>query len=232
MGPGGVVDVKSFTASTQNLTNQEFIGGGEFLYKGDRDASIENLGVIRASGGDAVLIAREIRNSGKIIASGLVGLTAGSEALIRPAGEERIFIQTDTRKAGKISQTREATLAAASAEIRATGNLYATAINLDGLIAVNEGSRKLLIRNDEWCRSVSDFGRHACERIIYWHQHCLYSFIKRVGSRWRWISHFYRWHLYSEWLLLSESVIYDPFSDPSRDSVSAERRENHCYDGP
>lgn len=146
VGPNGIVDVRAFTASTQNLTDDEFIGGGELLFEGNSDASIENLGIIRASGGDAILIARNIENAGQIAATGLVGLAAGSEVRIKPVGEERIFIQTDTRKTAKVNLKPSGAIAAAAAEIKAAGNPYATAINLDGLMVVNPGEKKLIVK--------------------------------------------------------------------------------------
>lgn len=135
VGPTGVVNVNSFTASTQDLTDQEFIGGGELLYKGTSEATIENHGRITAAGGDAIIIAKHLKNHGEInAANGTVALAAGTEVLVKPVGEERVSIRPGSQKGGTIEQSVAGRVKAAAAEIKAAGNPYALAINLDGLV--------------------------------------------------------------------------------------------------
>lgn len=136
VGPTGVVNVNRFTVSTQDVSDAEFLGGGELLYQGVSQASIENHGLIHAAGGDAIIIAKHLVNQGSIEApNGTVALAAATEVLVRPVGETRITIRPGSEKGATVTQGVTGRVQAAAAEVRAAGNPYALAINLDGLIA-------------------------------------------------------------------------------------------------
>lgn len=102
IGSSGLIDVNTFVASTLDVNNGAFLSGGDMIFGGTSDASIENLGTINAVGGDVFLIARNIKNAGTINApEGTVGLAAGKpadgeklEVLLKASGSQRIFIRT------------------------------------------------------------------------------------------------------------------------------------------
>jgi filamentous hemagglutinin family protein len=76
IGRNGEVRVGgSFVASTQDLSNNNFMAGGALSFSGNSEASVTNLGKIGASGGDVILIAAQVANQGEIqAANGRVGL--------------------------------------------------------------------------------------------------------------------------------------------------------------
>lgn len=115
IGSSGLIDVNTFVASTLDVNNGAFMAGGDMIFSGSSDASIENLGTINAVGGDIFLIARNIKNSGSINApKGTVGLAAGKpakgeklEVLLKASGSQRIFIRTKKIKEPEESQSTE-----------------------------------------------------------------------------------------------------------------------------
>ena len=44
IGKDGVIDVAGFTASTLNLSNDQFLKGGDFLFKGDGKGNVKQMG--------------------------------------------------------------------------------------------------------------------------------------------------------------------------------------------
>lgn len=150
IGPSGKVDVAGFIASTLNVTNEEFLKGGDLNFLGDSQASVTNQGAIHAIGGDVFLIGRNIENSGSISASkGKAGLGAGGEVLIKQTGEERVFVKPGSGGGSAVSNT--GSIAAVTAELKAHGNPYALAINNAGMIratgVARQGGRVLLTAN-------------------------------------------------------------------------------------
>ncbi|MFZ0615605.1 MAG: filamentous hemagglutinin N-terminal domain-containing protein [Chthoniobacterales bacterium] len=139
----GVVNVNTFIGSTHDITDDGFLKGGALNFKGTSDASVENLGTIHAETGDIALIARTVRNEGTISArKGVVGLAAGDEVLYQPNAEERLLVKSQTASASSIHHS--GSIQAAAAEIKAAGNPYAVAINLDGIVeARGNAARKI-----------------------------------------------------------------------------------------
>lgn len=80
VGPGGAIDTAGFLGSTLDVSDAEFMTGGDMTFNGGSNASVINLGTINAiDGGDIFLIARNVENGGTLNASeGVVGLAAGS----------------------------------------------------------------------------------------------------------------------------------------------------------
>jgi filamentous hemagglutinin family protein len=124
IGSSGVIDVNSFIASTLDVNNGAFMAGGDMIFSGTSDKSIENMGTINAVGGDVFLIARSINNSGSINApKGTVGLAAGKpadgeklEVLLKASGSQRIFIRTKKIKETAAVEDKE-TVASDDTEI-------------------------------------------------------------------------------------------------------------------
>ena len=149
----GVVNVNTFIGSTHGITDSEFLSGGSLNFKGASDASVENFGTIHAESGDIILIARNLRNSGNLIApKGTVALGGADEVLYQPALDEKRLIKSSGAVRGAIHSG--GLIQAAAAEIKAAGNPYAVAINLDGVIqARGDASRgvkaKVLVQSKE-----------------------------------------------------------------------------------
>lgn len=145
IGPSGVIKTQEFIASTHNISNANFLAGGDLHFTGSSSAKVSNAGTISALGGDIILLAREVENTGSLNApNGTVALAAGSELLLKEAGTERVFV-----KAGTGSVVNRGLITAAQAELKANGdNLYALAINNEGAIRAtgfqNVGGRVLL----------------------------------------------------------------------------------------
>ncbi|SMC54039.1 GLUG motif-containing protein [Rhizobium sp. RU36D] len=136
VGPGGTISTGgNFFASTHDVSNQQFLAGGDMTFAGESKASVVNLGRINSATGDVALIARAVDNSGTITAeNGTVGLLAGYEILAKDAADDDgLFAvvvggsDTEASNSGMIS--------AANAELRANGgNVYALAGNTGGVV--------------------------------------------------------------------------------------------------
>ncbi|MCJ8311311.1 MAG: filamentous hemagglutinin N-terminal domain-containing protein, partial [Hyphomicrobiales bacterium] len=143
VGKDGVIETGgSFLASTRDITNADFLDGGDNTFIGDSDAAVINLGKVSSLGGDVTLIAHKVVNEGTLEAKqGTVGLASGIEILLRDNShaDGRILV-----KAGKSggSVTNAGAIRAANAELRAhSGHVYALAQNRKGSIQVT-GVRK------------------------------------------------------------------------------------------
>jgi filamentous hemagglutinin family protein len=138
VGPTGRIDVGGFIASTLDVSDGEFLAGGDMIFRGSSAASVVNQGTINAIGGDIFLFAQTVQNSGTLNApQGTVGLGAGTEILLKQAGDERVFV-----RAGNGTVTNSGTVSAATAELKAHGNLYALAVNNTGVIRATSASKK------------------------------------------------------------------------------------------
>ena len=134
IGPGGkVVTGGSFVASTRDISNSDFLGGGAMSASGNSNGDVVNAGTITSRHGDAILVGRSVSNSGKVTArKGAAVMAAGNEILLRPAtGDARIAVSGGT---GDVTNT--GAIAAAQAQLTAAGgNVYALAGNNGGLVS-------------------------------------------------------------------------------------------------
>ncbi|NNE92975.1 MAG: filamentous hemagglutinin N-terminal domain-containing protein, partial [Verrucomicrobiales bacterium] len=140
IGTTGTVDVNGFIASTLDISDAEFLAGGDMRFRGPSQAGIVNLGRISATGGDVFLIAATVENSGTIDArNGTVGLAAGNDVLLKAAGDgsgERIFVRGASGGKKKHGVLNQGTINANIAELKAHGgNVYALAVKNEGRIA-------------------------------------------------------------------------------------------------
>ena len=153
IGPGGTVDVGGFVASTLDIPDQEFLGGGDLNFAGASDASVVNLGRISALDGDVFLIAASVDNAGTISApSGTVGLAAGNDVLLAESGAERVFVRGASGENKAVGVSNSGTIEANLAELKAHGgNIYGMAIKNEGRIAATgisqEGGQVFLRAN-------------------------------------------------------------------------------------
>ncbi|MDF1824066.1 MAG: filamentous hemagglutinin N-terminal domain-containing protein [Verrucomicrobiales bacterium] len=136
IGPGGRVDTAGFTASTLDLSNENFLEGGDLNFRGESAAAVVNLGEISSFEGDVFLLAESVLNEGTIRApQGTVGLAAGNNILISESGNERVFV----RGAGAVQEdgvVNRGVVEANIAELKAHGgNVYGMAVKNEGRVA-------------------------------------------------------------------------------------------------
>ena len=137
VGSGGQVATGgSFVASTLDVGDGAFLAGRDLVFSGASQAAVVNAGRIGASGGNVLLIARSVDNSGHIeAANGTAGLAAGHEVLVSDGsvGGGRLSVRVG---GADTSAGTSGTIRAAVAEIRANGgNVYALAGNTGGTVA-------------------------------------------------------------------------------------------------
>ncbi|MDF1824134.1 MAG: filamentous hemagglutinin N-terminal domain-containing protein, partial [Verrucomicrobiales bacterium] len=137
VGPGGRIDTAGFLGSTLDVSDSDFLNGGDMIFSGNSSAKVVNLGTINAiDGGNIFLIAQEVENYGTLNApGGTVGLAGGTRVMVKSeAMGERISILPES-KGGNVTNGTSGTITAAVAELKAAGgNEYALAINNDGLV--------------------------------------------------------------------------------------------------
>jgi filamentous hemagglutinin family protein len=136
VGPGGTIDVHGLVLSTLDVSNGEFLAGGDMTFSGVGEG-VTNLGRINAIGGDVFLIGRTVTNSGSISATGTVGLAAGEEVLLtanETATGERMFVRAKGSGVSGTGIFNDGTIEGAAVELKAHGNIYALAINNKGSI--------------------------------------------------------------------------------------------------
>lgn len=137
IGMTGVVDVGGFTASTLDVSDAEFLAGGDLNFVGPSQASVVNLGSISAMDGDVFLVAASVVNSGRIDApNGTAGLAAGNDVLIKGSGHERVFVRGASGSVKANGVLNDGTVEANIAELKAHGgNIYGMAVRNEGRVA-------------------------------------------------------------------------------------------------
>ncbi|PTX99882.1 hypothetical protein DB346_18915 [Verrucomicrobia bacterium LW23] len=146
IGNGARIDTGSFLASTLDVSDAQFMAGGQMNFLGPSAATVQNLGVINASNGDVILIAQEVINQGEINApNGTAALAAGNDVLLKPTGDvdgQKLTVRVSEAELGVRKRDKGVTntgrINAATAELKAAGgNVYALAINNTGVIRAN-----------------------------------------------------------------------------------------------
>lgn len=144
VGPGGSIDVAGLVMSTLDVSDAEYLAGGDMVFRGNSGAGVQNFGRINAIGGDVFLIGKTVENAGSIGATGTVGLAAGEEVLITAAPDangERVFVKPVGSGGAGTGITNTGSIEGAAVELKAHGNLYALAINNSGSIRATGASR-------------------------------------------------------------------------------------------
>jgi filamentous hemagglutinin family protein len=136
VGSGGLVSTGgSFVASTQDVSNSDFLDGGGMTFSGTSAAGIVNAGTIRSAQGDIALIARRVENTGRLEAPhGTAGLAAGYEVLMKETADANGLLSVSIGGADT-EAVNSGAIEAANAEIRANGgNVYALAGNTEDVV--------------------------------------------------------------------------------------------------
>lgn len=153
VGADARIDAGSFFATTAQIGDAAFLAGGDLAFSGGTEAGIVNLGVIRATAGDAVLVAHRVVNAGEIHApAGVAALGAATEFIYSPLGDQRMRIVTSAAgeaPAGGTGVDNSGLVNAAEARLQAAnGNLYELAVNQTGIVRATgietRGGRVLL----------------------------------------------------------------------------------------
>ncbi|MBL9155200.1 MAG: filamentous hemagglutinin N-terminal domain-containing protein [Verrucomicrobiales bacterium] len=144
VGPGGTIDVGGFVGSTLDVSDGEFLAGGDLNFAGGSQAGIVNLGSISALDGDVILIAATVENAGTIRApQGTAALAAGNDVLLAESGEERVFVRGASGGAKANGVTNTGNIEANIAELKAHGgNIYGMAVKNEGRVAATGVTRE------------------------------------------------------------------------------------------
>lgn len=135
VGPTGVINTQSFVGSSLDTSNSAFLAGGDLTFSGSSLAGVSNAGQINALGGDILLVAHTVQNTGSLnAAGGTTGMAAGSEVLFTATGNQRVFVQAGSGAAATgVDQSGQ--IKAAAAELAAAGgNIYSLAVNNGGSV--------------------------------------------------------------------------------------------------
>jgi filamentous hemagglutinin family protein len=132
---GGTVNVAGMlTVSTLDISDSEFLSGGIGRFRGNTSAGVENYGSVSSSNGDVVFLGNFLRNEGEVSAlGGTVAFGAGGDILVGTGGGGVISVQAGG-EGGDTGIVNAGTIDAASVELKATGNVYALAIQNDGVV--------------------------------------------------------------------------------------------------
>lgn len=145
VGKDASINVMEFIASTLDVTDEDFLNGGDLSFEGDSSAGVLNLGKITATNGDVVLIAQAVTNAGTIETDqGVAALAAGNDVVFMPQGEQRIFVRkTLDAVSSNIGVENSGLIEAAQAELKAAGgNIYELAINQTGVVRASGYERQ------------------------------------------------------------------------------------------
>lgn len=149
-GENATIHVGSLIASTLNLTDEDFLKGDTFHFKGSSSSTLINHGTLHAAHGDVTLLSRHILNDGTIQSpSGKTTLVAASDVLLKPHDKNHILIRPDiTEEPLEEGLLQLGHIQAIETHLLADGNLYDLAIQSDGTIDAHtfqeEGGRILL----------------------------------------------------------------------------------------
>jgi len=131
-GAGAQIDVAGLIASTLRLTDTDFVAGRLRFLDTPGAAGIINQGIIStASGGQVVLVAPEVNNSGLIASPrGEVVLAAGKSAELFDPAAPNLRVQVDAPEGSAVNLGR---IVADSGKV----SVYANAIQQSGLISAD-----------------------------------------------------------------------------------------------
>lgn len=134
--PSGVVNTAAFIGATLDVSDSEFLMGGDLNFSGMSTAGILNNGQIVAWNGDVYLLSYSIQNYQEVTASnGTVAFGAGQQILVTPMESQKISVQlTLADVPDGIGIEHEGVINSLQAELKANGGIYALAIQCDGVV--------------------------------------------------------------------------------------------------
>lgn len=168
VGPQGQINTAGFVASTLDVSDDAFLSGETIQFTGESTAGVTNLGVIRTTEGDVLLLAYQVTNAGEIHAANRAGLYAGQDILIAsPHGGHALVNIAGIPNVAQAGTGVDNTgiIEAAQAELQAAGgNVYALAINNEGTVratgAVRSQGQVILKSNGGDIRNTGTLAAH------------------------------------------------------------------------
>jgi len=150
IGQGAVINTAGFVGSTLNITDQDFLNG-RLHFQGDNAGSIDNQGFIRAGdGGDILLIAPNIENSGILqVDGGNILLAAGESITISSLDDADISFEVQAEE-NSVTNLGEIIANDGAANLFAgtlthTGSVSANSISIDAA-----GNIRLVAQGTNW----------------------------------------------------------------------------------
>ena len=137
VGADAHINTAEFLASALDISDTNFMEGGDQEFSGDSLASVVNLGEITAANGDVILIAYQVRNEGTLSApEGVAALAAGNNVVFRPDEDSHILIRASVVADSNLTGVENTgVIEAAQAELKAAGgSVYDLAINQTGVV--------------------------------------------------------------------------------------------------
>ncbi|MFJ9451107.1 beta strand repeat-containing protein [Herbaspirillum sp. NPDC101397] len=143
VGPGGVVDVARFIASTLNITDGDFLAGRLTFNAGATVGNVVNEGTIKTgTGGSVYLIGANVSNSGVIQSpNGEILLAAGQTVQLVDTATPGVTVNV-TGIAGSV--TNLGTITAEAGRIGIAAGLINNSGNINASSVVSEGGRIFL----------------------------------------------------------------------------------------
>jgi len=139
VGPRGQIDITGMLVmSTLDMSNRDFLKGGSMRFTGDSGAGVVNYGAISSASGDVVLLGNFLQNHGSVSApDGTVAFGAGGDIIVgQTVSGGRISVVAGGQ-GGRTGIVNTGDVNAAAAEFKAHGNVYALAIQNQGVVRAN-----------------------------------------------------------------------------------------------
>ncbi|MGI9465963.1 MAG: filamentous hemagglutinin N-terminal domain-containing protein, partial [Rubripirellula sp.] len=177
VGADARINVNGLVASTLDISNKNFMQGGDLNFEGNSRASIINNGEVQALAGDIYLLSASVENHGVLSAeNGTVGLAAGQSIQLVDAASPSLVVRATSESLGGTGITNTGLISAMQAELVANGgNVYGLAINNEGVVRANgsenRGGRIFLVSDGGNIRSsgelVAKQGQEGGDVIIH-----------------------------------------------------------------
>jgi filamentous hemagglutinin family protein len=136
-GQGAQVNVGGLVASTQNITDRNFMAGN-YKFTGTSNAAVINRGSINANGGYVAMLGANVSNEGVIAAKlGTVALAAGNATTLDMAGDGLLNVTVDEGAVNALAQNGGLIQADGGHVLmtaQSAGDLLQSAVNNTGVI--------------------------------------------------------------------------------------------------
>ena len=152
-GRSATVNVGGLTASTLNITDENFLAGRYLFERNGAQGKVENLGTLTAAeGGYLALLAPEVRNEGALVARmGTVAMAAGDKVTLQFEGSRLTSLTTDAATIATLIDNQNLVDAGGGQVIISTAaanQLLGATVNNEGIVSASsvssEGGRVFL----------------------------------------------------------------------------------------
>ncbi|WP_051689460.1 filamentous hemagglutinin N-terminal domain-containing protein [Pelobacter seleniigenes] len=135
---GASINTAGFVASTQDISDADFLNG-DYTFSGDSDAAVINLGTITATDGRyVILLGKTVSNQGLITATkGTVVLAGGAQTTLNFNGDSIVSVTVDQGTLDALVENKEAIYADGGNVIltaKAADDLLSAQVNNTGII--------------------------------------------------------------------------------------------------